>query len=184
MRLLVRLAGIACAAAALMALVTASTTPLTVHERDDAVLRLAWSARPERIEDCRPRSAEELAALPRHMRQPMVCEGVAAQYRLTVRLGGAVVADQVVRGGGLRHDRLLYVFHEIPLPPGDVAIEVRFDRIDPARPNPSAAPAPITAAVPPRLGFDQHVRLRPREVVLVTYDPQRRLLVARQASGG
>ena len=182
MTLLHRIAAIVCAAAALIALVTASTARVTVHEADDAVLRLAWSARPERLEDCRPRSAEELAALPRHMRQSMVCEGVAAQYRLTVRREGALIADEVVRGGGLRHDRLLYVFHEIALPTGDIAIEVRFDRIDSAKPGPSAAPAPITSAVPPRLAFEQRLRLRPREVVLVTYDPQRRMLVALQAA--
>jgi hypothetical protein len=178
MTLLQRIAGTACGAAAAFALAAASTAPVTVHESGDAVLRLAWSARPERIEDCRPRSAEELAALPPHMRQPLVCEGVAAQYRLTVRRGGAVVADQIVRGGGLRHDRRLYVFHEIALPPGEIAVEVRFDRIDPDTPNRSAGSAPSTATVPPHLSLERRLSFRPREVVLVTYDAQRRTLVA------
>lgn len=182
MRPLHRVAGIVCGAAALIALVRASTASIVVHESDDAVLRLAWSARPERIEECRPRSAQELAALPAHMRQPLVCEGVAAQYRLTVRREGAIVADQVVRGGGLRHDRRLYVFHEIAVPPGEIALDVRFDRLDPATPNPSANSAQNASAVPPHLAFEQRVRVRPRDVVLVTYDPQRRMLVALQAS--
>jgi hypothetical protein len=176
MRLFLRVAGIACSGAALIALVIASRAPVTVRDSDDAVLRLAWSARPERIEDCRPRSAEELAALPPHMRQPLVCEGVAAQYRLMVRRGGALVADQVVRGGGLRHDRRLYVFREIALPPGEIAIDVRFERVDPA--TPPAAVAPSASTVPPRLSFEQRLRVRPREVILVTYEPQRRTLVA------
>lgn len=180
MTVLARVAGIVCAAGGLFAVATASSIPLTVHEPDDAVLRLTWSARPERIENCRPRTAEELAALPRHMRQPMVCEGVtAAQYRLIVRRDDAVIADEVVRGGGLRHDRLLYVFHEIAMTAGDVAIDVRFDRIDPERSSQSTGPAPITAAIPPHLELEQRLQLRPRAVVLVTYDPQRRTLVAR-----
>jgi hypothetical protein len=118
------------------------------------------------------------------MRQPLVCEGVAAQYRLTVRREGAIVVDQVVRGGGLRHDRRLYVLHEIALPPGERAIEVRFDRLEPATPGRSAGPAPSATAVPPHLAFEARVSFRPREVVLVTYDPQRRSLVARQGSPG
>ena len=174
---LARIAGITCAAAAAFALASASTAPVTVHDSDDGVLRLAWSARPERIEDCRPRSAEELAALPPHMRQPMVCEGVAAEYRLTVRREGAIIADQVVRGGGLRHDRRLYVFREIALPPGEIAIEIRFDRLDPGTPNRSAGPAPNASAVPAHLSFERRLRVRSREVVLVTYDPQGRALV-------
>jgi hypothetical protein len=169
-----------CGAAALVVLVRASTASITVHDSDDAVLRLAWSARPERIEDCRPRSAAELAALPAHMRQPLVCEGVAARYRLTVRREGAIVVDEVVRGGGLRHDRRLYVFHEIALPPGEIPIEVRFDRLDPATPNPSATSVRNASAVPATVSFAQRVRFRPRGVVLVTYDAESRTLVARQ----
>ena len=180
MSLFNRAAGIVCGVALLIALVSASRASLTVHDTDDAVLRLAWSARPERIEDCRPRSAEELAALPPHMRQPLVCEGVAAQYRLTVRRDGAILVDQVVRGGGLRHDRRLYVFHEIALPPGERAIDVRFDRLDPAAPDPKPGSAQNASAVPPRLAFAQRVRFLPREVVLLTYDPAGRILVARQ----
>ena len=182
MRFLHRAAGIVCGAAALIALVSASRAPVTVHDADDAVLRLAWSARPERIENCRPRSAEELAALPPHMRQPLVCEGVAAQYRLTVRRAGAIVADQVVRGGGLRHDRRLYVFREIALPPGEIALEIRFDRLDPESSNRSTEPAPSTSAVPPHLSLEQRLRVGPREVVLITYDSERRTLVAVQGS--
>ena len=64
------------------------------------------------------------------MRQPVACEGTTAEYRLEVRIEGALVADRVVRGGGLRRDRRLYVFEEIVLPPGEAAVDVTFDRVD------------------------------------------------------
>ena len=125
-----RVTGVALGLGAMAAIVLAANAPITVHGSDHALLRLAWSARPERIENCRQQSDEELARLPAHMRQPVVCEGVSAQYRLTVRREGRVVADRIVHGGGLRQDRRIYVFHELPLDPGSSSIEVRFDRID------------------------------------------------------
>ncbi len=64
------------------------------------------------------------------MRQALICDGITASYRLEVRRAGVVVADQIVRGGGLRHDRPLYVFREIPMPAGDASIAVRFSRVD------------------------------------------------------
>jgi hypothetical protein len=183
MTLLSRVAAIALGAGAMIAVVSASMASITVHGSNEAVLRLAWSARPERIEQCRQQSEEELARLPPHMRQPVVCEGVAAAYRLTVRREGALVAQRVVRGGGLRHDRRLYVFHEVVMPSGEGAIDIRFDRLDAVTPS-RLAGASVTSlsAVPPHLSFEQRVRFRPREAVLITYDPDRRTLVARQGS--
>ena len=169
-----------------------------------AVLRLAWTARPERIEDCRPQSEEELAKLPAHMRQAVVCEGTTAAYRLEVRRDGALIADQIVRGGGLRRDRPLYVFRDISLPPGDAAIAVRFFRVDGVgKPTASDAAAPAGSprdrhsmdddrrrredeerirgqeeAIPAVLSLEHRFHFMPREVILVTYDAERRELVA------
>jgi hypothetical protein len=174
---------------------------MTVHDSEQAMLRVAWSARPERIERCRQQSDEELARLPAHMRQPVVCEGVSAQYRLTVRRDGQILADETVHGGGLRQDRRIYVFHELAIDPGEAAIEVRFDRIDAdtprgvaepradaaesedrdGRPQRRAASAP-GETVPPHLVFAQHLRIRPREVILVTYAANDRALVGLQAT--
>ena len=191
-----RILGAALALALMAAIAWLSNAPITVHGSEHAVLRLAWSARPERIENCRQQTSEELARLPAHMRQPIVCEGATAEYRLTVTNGGQVVADVPVRGGGLRQDRGLYVFHEVPLHPGDDAIEVRFDRLgsdasrdaaesrtEMAGPGSGKRPPPRGETIPPHLSFKQHLRVRPREVVLVTYSPERRALVAVRAPG-
>jgi hypothetical protein len=191
-----RVIGGVLAVAAVAALVGASHVRLTSHASPEAVLRLAWSARPERIETCREQTAEELARLPRHMRQPVVCEGAAAHYRLIVRLGGHIVAEQLVRAGGLRQDRRLYVFREVAVPVGDADVEVRFERVassapaisgdQAGRPRPARPDQGQSAeTVPPRLAFAQRLWFPARAVVLVTYDPERRALVAVQnASGG
>jgi hypothetical protein len=117
-----RIIGAAAALAAMAAIVWASNAPMTIHGSNQGLLRLAWSALPERVEVCREQSAEELARLPAHMRQPLVCEGTSARYRLTVRHEGRLIADRILHGGGVRQDRRLYVFHELPLEPGQTTI--------------------------------------------------------------
>jgi hypothetical protein len=175
-----RTIGAAAAVAAMAAIAWASTAPMTIHGSSQGVLRLAWSARPERVEVCREQSADELAKLPAHMRQPLVCEGTTARYRLTVRHEGNLVADRILHGGGVRHDRRLYVFHELPLDPGQSSIEVRLDRIDDPGANVSArAKQPFAIeTVPPNLIFAGRVTIGPREVLLITYASERRALIA------
>jgi hypothetical protein len=195
MSVLDRTAGVLLAAAALAGLAWASDVPTRVHRSHGAILRLAWSARPERVESCRERTAEELSRLPQHMRQPLACEGSTAEYRLQVRVDGAVLADRVVRGGGLRRDRQLYVLEELPVPPGDTAVDIRFDRVEPAASAAAAAGQPAIAdirsaaarpqgePVPPHLSLELRRRFSAREVILVTYSPESRTLVAVQNPG-
>jgi hypothetical protein len=160
-------------------MIWASNAPIAVHDSNDAVLRLAWSARPERVEECHQRSEEELARLPQHMRQRLVCEGVSAQYRLTVWHDGAVVSEQRLHGGGWRQDRRLYVFDEVRLRAGDTTIEVRFDRVGGDAPQ-SGARENRGETVPAHLSLEERFHLRAREVLLVTYSAERRTLVAVQ----
>jgi hypothetical protein len=177
---LYRAAGLALGLAATAAIVTGSDVALTLHGSDQAMLRLAWSARPERIERCRERSEEELAQLPVHMRQRVSCEGASARYRLTVRDRGRLLSDRVVHGGGLRQDRRLYVFEELPLDPGDHRIEVLFERLDTG----GSGTVNVQSGgetVPPHMALDRQVRVRPREVILVTYVAERQELVGVQA---
>jgi hypothetical protein len=98
----------------------------------DARLRVAFSARPERIEKCRTLSADELANVPQHMRQAVVCEGTTAAYRLEIRRDDSLLARALVHGGGLRHDRRLYVLRELRIPSGPSTIDVRLVRMDSA----------------------------------------------------
>jgi hypothetical protein len=85
-----------------------------------------------------------------------------------------------VRAGGLRHDRPLYIFLEIPQPPGEAAIAVRFDRADtPARDGTAAGgKSRLPADLPRSLVFERRLTFRPGRAILVTYDPVRRELTA------
>lgn len=124
----------AAALALMLALGTAalSHVPFTPDPGARAALRISWRARGERIERCRHLSARELEALPAHMRQETVCEGGAAPYRLRVIVDDTIRVDAPVHGAGARHDRPLYVFHEIPLAPGVHAVSVVFTMSDTA----------------------------------------------------
>jgi hypothetical protein len=128
---------------AALALTLVSAAPFRVDSLPDARLRVAFSARPERIEKCRTLSADELANVPQHMRQAVVCEGTTASYRLEVRRDDSLVASALLHGGGLRHDRRLYVLRELTVPSGRRTIDVRLVRTDSvaARPD-SDEPSP------------------------------------------
>jgi hypothetical protein len=198
-----RVVGVLLAIGATVALTRASSTPLSPYG-EQAVLRLAWTARPERIEDCRQQSDEDLAKVPAHMRQSVACVGTSASYRLELRWNDRVILQQTVRGGGLRHDRPLYIFRDIDLPPGDAAIRVQFDRTESvpstAHRDPSSHERDeahhTTAinddrrrreleersrgreeAIPPSLSLERSLKLESRKVILVTYDAERRTLV-------
>lgn len=204
-----RVIGLVVAVAVTVAITQASVLPMRLNPSDAAVLRLAWTARPERVEDCRPQTDEELSKLPAHMRQSVICEGTTAAYRLEVQYQHEVIAEQVVRGGGLRHDRPLYVSREIQLPAGEAVISVKFVRLDSQKspttsahePSQRAPEEPVEPgrpdamdpdrrrregeerlhsreeAVPAVLSLERRLRLASREVMLVTYDAERRDLV-------
>jgi hypothetical protein len=117
-------------AAILLAIAWASIAPLRVARGDDAIVRISLGARPERIEVCRRQTDEELAKLAPQMRQRVVCEGTTARYRLDIRRNGELLHSQVVRGGGLRNDRPLYVSHDLRVPAGPALFAVHLSRID------------------------------------------------------
>jgi hypothetical protein len=183
----------------LLALVSAAPLPFNTPEA--ARLRLSWTARPQRIEICRTLSAEELAARPEHMRQRVECDGRFASYTLRVEVDDRAVGESIVRGGGLRHDRPIFLLREYELPPGTHRMRISFtrrERIEAREEEaaPSAVPDADTglyagraarevaergrrdrAAIPPRLELDTTVTLAPREVALITFDPERKVFL-------
>ena len=197
------------ALAGMLGLAALSNLPLGVHEEPEARLRVAFSARPERIETCRRPSAEEEANVPAHMRQTEICEGTTARYRLEVRHDDSLLVTMLVRGGGLRHDRQLYVLRDVAVPTGRATVDVRLTRLDSSAARRTREERPddpgeaherreddedddddadrgdarrrrMADEVPAVLRFRDTVELRPREVLLVTYDQsQRRLRTAR-----
>jgi len=201
MKIALRAAGIIIAFGLLLAMTWGSTAPLRVATTDDAIVRLSLGARPQRIETCRTQSDEELEKLAPQMRQRVICEGVTARYRLSVRRNGDVIHDQVVRGGGIRHDRRLYVSRDLRVPAGPAVFTVELVRIDTVsleedeeeegeeeeheramsadrqRREGEERRRRREEDVPPELRVEVAASLEPREVLLVTYDPVRRRLV-------
>lgn len=206
--------------AVLLAVAWGSVSPLRVASGAYATLRISLGARPERIEICREQSNEELAKLAPQMRQSVICEGTTARYRLQVRRNGELLHSQEVRGGGLRHDRQLYVSRDLRVPVGSAAFAVHLVRIDTvvnderhdersqerdddngdrraagddvSLPG-GAMPARATReaderrrrreeSVPADLRLELDATLQPREVLLVTYDPERHRLTTVRAS--
>lgn len=192
-------------AAVLLALAWVSIAPLEVALGDGAILRVSLGARPERIEVCQRQTDEELARLAPQMRQSVICEGTTARYRLEVRRNGELLDSQVVRGGGLRHDRPLYVSRDLPVPAGPAVFAVRLARIDTIRVEQQADSSDEDddddaddgdggvdraqrevderrrrreEAIPAELAIDLDVTLEPREVVLVSYDQRSRRLIS------
>ena len=184
-----RILGATLASVALLAMAWGSTAPLGTGTADDAIIRVSLAARPQRIESCRTLSDEELAQVAPQMRQRVVCEGTTARYRLTLERNGTTLVSRLLRGGGLRHDRRMYVLQDVRVPAGESALRVRIERLDTV---PVADSVPSQSAVdprdrrsardavmPPRLDLDEDVRLVAREVVLISYDPESRELVTK-----
>ena len=105
-----------------------ATAGVPWYAAEEAALRLSWSARPERLERCRELSAAEIAARPVHMRQAVECEVHFATYDLMVEVDGVVLDRSLVRGGGLRNDRQLYLLRHLPVTPGARRIRVEMHR--------------------------------------------------------
>jgi hypothetical protein len=187
-------------AAGLALLAYVSAAPLAYHPQDTARLRLSWSARPERIEVCRQLSAEEQAGREEHMRQRVECEGGFATYALRVEVGGRALGETVIHGAGLRHDRPLYLLRDYPVPPGQHRVRVTLTRREKTDDDAAAfAEAMVPdadtglyagraereadeharrarAAIPPSLVLDTAIAFTPRQVALVTFNAERRIL--------
>lgn len=193
-----RVAGAVAALLFALGLAALSRGTWSAHPGDEGVLRLTWSIRPERIEACRRLTPEELADRPAHMRQEVACEGRTASYRLQVWRGEALLDDEVLRGGGVRRDRPINLLRDYALPPGAHDMRVELHRVEAA----GGDSAPVSAAaglsldravreeeerrrraleaVPAELVMAATIAIAPRQVVLITWDPEgRRLRVVR-----
>lgn len=174
-------AAIAVATSALLALVMlgATAAPLPWHPQDLGMLRLSWRARPERVEVCREPTAEELAGVAEHMRQALLCEGSSASYLLRVAVDDRLLDSAVVRGGGLRHDRLLQLLRNYPLAAGPRRIVISLERRE-AVDSISVRLRGEQAVLPPRLRLDTVVTIAPGRVAMVTLESATRTLTLRQ----
>lgn len=180
-----RLAGLAVAGAVLGILVAGSQWPWTAAPDDVAVIRLDWRASAERVEECRPPTDEEIAERPPHMRPREICEGRVIPYSLHVVVDRVVVVDDTIHGAGVREDRPLYVAREIVVSPGLHDLRIDFETIEPEEEAGHEEEDPDDeddddddGEHSPSVSLAGAFRMGPRQVLVVTYDPDRRSLVA------
>jgi len=132
-----------------------------------AVLRIALRTVQSNARICIDRTAEELEALPLHMRQARVCEDVAPAYRLRIAIDGAEVLDETFQPGGLRGDRPLTVDRQLALPPGSAQLDIRFS---PEADVLLAEALARASATLPSYRLERSVELIPDRILLVTLD--------------
>lgn len=90
-----------------------------------AVLGIAAQTMAGTVQECRTLSAEELTALPRHMRQPQECISRAVRYRLEVEVDGTSLLDRVYAPAGIHGDRPISIAERVGVTPGSHAVMIR-----------------------------------------------------------
>jgi hypothetical protein len=182
-----RFLGAGTALALLTVLAALSRLPYASDEPNGALLRLSWRARGESVERCRRATPAELAGVPAHMRQEVVCEDThVAPYRLRVRIDGRTVEDGLVAGSGVSGDRPMYLLREFDLTPGRHRFEVLFerrsaehsddDRSEDRASNRRHEEEVQRRAVPRRLALDTAFVVPAGAVILITYNSELREL--------
>lgn len=169
-----RTGALALAGAFVLGLGTLTRLPYRVAGEDEARVRLSWRIRGEQAGGCRTPTAEELEALPVHMRNPDACVGSVPPFRLRVEVDGRVVLDDEVRPSGARGDRPVYVFRDLPVGSGAHRVRIHFVQQEGADAGDAGTGG---TRRPLRLELDRELRLGPRQIALVTLDADRMELV-------
>jgi hypothetical protein len=120
------LLGAGAAVAITVALGFLSRVPVSGVHETQAALRFSWRLRAEEAGECQRASAEELADLPVHMRNPDACVGPVPAHRLLVQVDGEERFNLMIEASGARHDRPLFVLRELRLAPGRHEVRVSF----------------------------------------------------------
>ncbi|MFZ1725917.1 MAG: hypothetical protein WBO29_13640 [Albidovulum sp.] len=97
--------------------------------KDTALIRLSFTQ--SGVRNCRPRSAEELAALARNMRQKEICERRRAPVYVELDLDGTTVLARNLPPTGLSGSGPSRIYQRFEVPAGDHDIALRL-RDDPA----------------------------------------------------
>ena len=149
-----------------------SRVPYAAESTGEALVRLSWRARGERVQECRPLTEEERRSLPSHMQRGEVCEGRISPYELTLVLDGERIIQDTIHGRGVREDRPLYVNRDLHVGPGPHGLRLSFSWIGEGR-----GTQPHPQAIPRELQLDTVLTAAPGEILLVTYSPETRQFV-------
>lgn len=92
---------------------------------DHALIKLSFTHHAERVHECEPVSAEELAKLPPNMRAPMRCPRERSPVTVEVDIDGNPVHRETALPSGLSGDGAASVYRRIPVPAGVLRLSVR-----------------------------------------------------------
>ncbi|MBT5057566.1 MAG: 4Fe-4S binding protein [Gemmatimonadetes bacterium] len=156
------------ASAALLLLIGALSRVPMGETPTEGVLRIGAQVPGLVIEECRDLSAEELAALPLHMRRPTECEKIAPTYMLTVSVDGVAVLARAIEHAGVHADRPLALDEDITVAPGShqFAVDLR--------------PQDISLQKAPKLRLATTVDVERSRIYLVGYNHQEKSLELRR----
>lgn len=102
-----------------------STSPTYRHLEDDqALLRISFRHPGKIATECRTRSAEELAKLPRHLRTEQECDRERSPVHVRVEIDGELLHDEVVPPAGLRKDGASSTYRRMPIAAGEHHLKV------------------------------------------------------------
>ena len=90
-----------------------------------AVLKVSFIHHGQRVAECRPYTAEELAKLAPNMRTPLKCGRERSPVTIEVDVDGQPVYRHVAVPSGLSRDGPSTVYHRLDLPAGPHRIAVR-----------------------------------------------------------
>ena len=92
---------------------------------DQALIKVSFVHHGKRVNECRRRTAEELAKLPPNMRAPLLCQRERAPVRIEVDVDGVPAYAAVAMPSGLSRDGASSVYHRFALSAGTHRIAVR-----------------------------------------------------------
>jgi hypothetical protein len=133
--------------------------PYRQLDAQQALLRLSLLHPGAPVQDCRPRTEEELARLPAHMRTPMDCPRERSPVRVRVALDERVIIDESFPASGLARDGAAAAYRRLAVPAGAHRISVAVND------NVRQPDRFYTRA--------QSVDLAPGQILLIDFDPRR-----------
>jgi len=126
---------------------------------NQALVKVSFIHHGQRVAECRPYTAQELAKLAPNMRTPMKCERERSPVTIEVDLDGATVYRHIAAPSGLSRDGASSVYHRIAVPAGEHRIAVRMKDSISAR------------------GFthtrDAKLSLKPAQVLVIDFDAEK-----------
>jgi len=103
----------------------ASAPAYVFMEPDVALVKLTFSHAGKRMQPCRERTAEELAAMPSHLRKKRDCPRERSPLDVEMELDGQLIYRATMPPGGMSRDLASPIYERIRLPAGEHRLQLR-----------------------------------------------------------